>query len=515
MKAFFNNLKLAKKMLLAPIVVFIFLLLISLGTYQALSIQSGLVDDIYNNRFKGYQNSSYILNEMSTVQAKLYKIMNWIASNYDKQRIDELAKQTDAQIAASVTFTKNILDSKNLSGDEKKYYQSAYDNLVGFHKEAKSTLEIAAQDASTAVMAFGMAEDKFVVLDKSLRELNALEEKLGKEKYESSVRMVRTTLTVFLVLLIVAVVVSFLTSISVTRLILNPIKETIVALRRLAEGDLTQDIDLHSTDEIGELVQSVNTMRSKMNDAVGNALQVSTILMDSASGEAAAIEQTSASLDEIASMTHQNAENTTEANHLMIMARGAIQKANESMGELTMSMREIAKASEQTQKIVKSIDEIAFQTNLLALNASVEAARAGEAGAGFAVVADEVRNLAMRAKESARDSSNLIEDIVHKVKSGEQLVNVTSTAFGQVTTSSDKVVILMEEIATASREQSQGISQVNSAIADMSSTTQQNAGNAENLSNIMSIFKTENVSEMDRPPRGLISDEASHLRQLE
>jgi methyl-accepting chemotaxis protein len=199
----------------------------------------------------------------------------------------------------------------------------------------------------------------------------------------------------------------------------------------------------------------------------------------------------------------------------MIMARGAIQKANESMTELTRSMKEITKASEQTQKIVKSIDEIAFQTNLLALNASVEAARAGEAGAGFAVVADEVRNLAMRAKESARDSSNLIEDIVHKVKSGEQLVNVTSTAFGQVTSSSDKVVILMEEIATASREQSQGISQVNSAIAEMSSTTQQNAGNAENLSNIMSIFKTENVSEIDGSPRSLIGNERSQLMQLD
>jgi len=197
-------------------------------------------------------------------------------------------------------------------------------------------------------------------------------------------------------------------------------------------------------------------------------------------------------------MTRQNAENTTEANQLMIMARGAILKANESMTELTKSMKEIAKASEQTQKIVKSIDEIAFQTNLLALNASVEAARAGEAGAGFAVVADEVRNLALRAKESARDSSNLIEDIVHKVKSGEQLVNVTSTAFGQVTTSSDKVVTLMEEISTASREQSQGISQVNSAIAEMSNSTQQNAGNAENLSSIMSIFTTENGS--DRAP---------------
>jgi methyl-accepting chemotaxis protein len=168
-------------------------------------------------------------------------------------------------------------------------------------------------------------------------------------------------------------------------------------------------------------------------------------------------------------------------------------------------MKDITKASEQTQKIVKSIDEIAFQTNLLALNASVEAARAGEAGAGFAVVADEVRNLALRAKDSARDSSNLIEDIVHKVKGGENLVNVTSAAFSEVTSSSDKVVDLTKEIATASQEQSQGIGQVNTAIAEMSTTTQQNASNAENLSSIMSIFTTENVSEAGNQQKRLSS----------
>ncbi len=192
----------------------------------------------------------------------------------------------------------------------------------------------------------------------------------------------------------------------------------------------------------------------------------------------------------------------------MLSVKEAIKKANETISELIKSMKDITQASEQTQKIVKSIDEIAFQTNLLALNASVEAARAGEAGAGFAVVADEVRNLALRAKESARDSSNLIEDIVHKVKNGENLVNVTSAAFSQVTSSSDKVVDLTKDISTASQEQSQGIGQVNTAIAEMSTSTQQNASNAENLSSIMSIFTTENVSEISRQqkrlPRGMI-----------
>lgn len=496
MKSFFRNLKLGKKILLAPAIIFVFLLLIALGTYQAVSLQSNSIDDIYNNRFKGYQQSSQIIVNMSGVQTKLYKIMNWIASNYDKKRIEDLARQIDSEINANTAFTKKVLDSQNLMPEEKKYYQIAYKNLLEFQKQAKSALEIAAQDANTAVMAFGMAEDAFISLDKSLRDLNTLEDKLSKQKYEYSIQVANTTLTIFLFVLLIAVVVSVLASLFVKRLILEPIRETITVLRELAEGDLTKEIRLQSKDEIGELVQSVNTMRSKMNDAVGQAMQVSAVLTDSAGKEAAAIEETSASLDEIASMTRQNAENTTAASELMLSVKGAIIRANDSMSELTGSMKDITKASEQTQKIVKSIDEIAFQTNLLALNASVEAARAGEAGAGFAVVADEVRNLALRAKESARDSSNLIEDIVRKVKSGENLVLVTSTAFREVTVSSDKVVDLTKDIASASREQSQGIGQVNGAIAEMSTTTQQNASNAENLSSIMSIFTTEDVSDV-------------------
>ncbi len=304
----------------------------------------------------------------------------------------------------------------------------------------------------------------------------------------NSVESLKTTIVIFAV---AAMIFSFIANFFLTRLVAKPVRQIIAMTQRAAQGDLTQRISVSSHDEFGELIRSVNTMCEKMGYAIGQAHSISEFLADSASGEAASIEETSASLDEIASMTRQNASNTREANQLMISAKQAIEKADESMNELTQSMKEIAGASEQTQKIVKSIDEIAFQTNLLALNAAVEAARAGEAGAGFAVVADEVRNLAMRATESARNSSNLIEDIVQKVKTGDSLVSVTSSAFTQVRGSSDKVVELMGEIAAASQEQAQGIDQVNTTIAAMNSTTQQNAGNAEKLSTIVSVFKTD------------------------
>jgi methyl-accepting chemotaxis protein len=146
-------------------------------------------------------------------------------------------------------------------------------------------------------------------------------------------------------------------------------------------------------------------------------------------------------------------------------------------------MEDISKASEETSKIIKTIDEIAFQTNLLALNAAVEAARAGEAGAGFAVVADEVRNLAMRAADAAKNTAELIEGTVKNVHDGTQLVGRTNEAFSKVAESSSKVGELVAEIAAASNEQSEGIGQINTAVAEMDKVTQSNAANAEESTN--------------------------------
>jgi len=202
-------------------------------------------------------------------------------------------------------------------------------------------------------------------------------------------------------------------------------------------------------------------------------------LAEGASEQAASIEETSSSLEEMSSMTKQNAEHAGQANTLMEESKQIVGSANVSMTEMVSSMQEITKASEETSKIIKTIDEIAFQTNLLALNAAVEAARAGEAGAGFAVVADEVRNLAMRAAEAAKNTSDLIEGTTKKVQDGSTLVERTNEEFSKVEQSAMKVAELIGEIAAASREQSEGIDQVNQAVADMDKVTQQNAANAE------------------------------------
>jgi methyl-accepting chemotaxis protein len=233
------------------------------------------------------------------------------------------------------------------------------------------------------------------------------------------------------------------------------------------------------TRPIHRIIEGLSSASDQVSAAAGEVASASQQLAEGTSQQAASIEETSSSLEEMSSMTRQNADNAGQANQLMADAAKIITEANDVMGRLTGSMQAITQASEETQKIIKTIDEIAFQTNLLALNAAVEAARAGAAGAGFAVVADEVRNLAMRAADAAQNTANLIEGTVKRVKDGSGLVAKTNEAFERVAGSTAKAAELVGEIAAASSEQAQGITQINTAVSEMDQVTQQNAANAE------------------------------------
>jgi methyl-accepting chemotaxis protein len=272
------------------------------------------------------------------------------------------------------------------------------------------------------------------------------------------------------------------------------------------------------TNPIGEIIAHLNEGAEQVSEAASLVSSSSQTLAEGAADQAASIEETSSSMEEMASMTKQNAKNAEHADNLMKKASQVIAEANLSMETLTRSMERISNASEATAKIIKTIDEIAFQTNLLALNAAVEAARAGEVGAGFAVVADEVRNLALRSAEAAKDTAERIDGTMKRVAEGADIVTSTHQAFVNVSESSDRVATLIFQITKASREQSEGISQVNTATSQMDGVVQKNAATAEESASSAEELnaQAETMKGLMRDLSGLIRGEAprSGMRQV-
>lgn len=233
------------------------------------------------------------------------------------------------------------------------------------------------------------------------------------------------------------------------------------------------------TRPLDKTIDALNEGAEQVASASVQIAETSQQLAEGSSEQAASLEETSSSLEEMASMTRQNSENARESNNLVKDVTSIVDEVSTKFGQVKVSIDDITRNAHETQNIIKTIDEIAFQTNLLALNAAVEAARAGEAGAGFAVVADEVRNLAMRAAEASKNTSDLIGNTVKSVKEGAKLTSDAYEAFKSNEEITGKISNLVSEIAAASEEQSQGIDQINKAIAEMDKVTQQNASNAE------------------------------------
>ncbi len=234
------------------------------------------------------------------------------------------------------------------------------------------------------------------------------------------------------------------------------------------------------------LTRRVNTIVNALaegSDQIASASrQVSDSSQQMAAGaneQASSLEETSASLEQMASMIQQNSDNARQASSMANTTRDAAQDGRQAMVRMTGAIEKIKGSSDQTAKIIKTIDEIAFQTNLLALNAAVEAARAGDAGKGFAVVAEEVRNLAQRSAEAARSTSSLIEESQKNAESGVVVSGEVGTKLESIAGSIEKVNQLIEEVAAASKEQAQGISQINTAMAQMDKVTQSNAAVSE------------------------------------
>ena len=242
---------------------------------------------------------------------------------------------------------------------------------------------------------------------------------------------------------------------------------------------IIRSIQVCVTRPIQEVVDALSGTSEQVVSAAGQISGSSQSLAEGASEQAASLEETSSSLEEMSSMTRRNAESAERAKELANQTRLAADTGATDMQQMNSAMEAIKTSSTDIAKIIKTIDEIAFQTNILALNAAVEAARAGEAGMGFAVVADEVRNLAQRAAEAAKETASKIEGAIERTEQGVRMSGKVTGGLQEIVGKIRQVDELVAEVAAASKEQSQGIVQVNTAVTQMDKVTQANASNAE------------------------------------
>ena len=298
-----------------------------------------------------------------------------------------------------------------------------------------------------------------------------------------------------------SILAAFLTSIPVLMLIYPFIRKVVTvplatgvkAARRIASGDLTQDIAVNSRNEVGELQQALKDMNSSLIRIVSE-VRTGTDTIFIASREIAAgntdlsnrtelqagtLEKTAEAMHQLTATVNQNAENARRANQLAESASEVAVRGGQAVSQVVETMESINTSSRKIEDIIGVIDGIAFQTNILALNAAVEAARAGEQGRGFAVVAQEVRALAGRSAAAAREVKTLIDESVSKVEAGGAQVHQAGATMEEIVQSIGHVAEIMGQIANASMEQTAGIEQVNTSITEMNSVTQQNAAMVE------------------------------------
>lgn len=489
---------------------------------------------------------------ISTTEKPLEQLNDQLKADNNSTTLQLLLSDLNQKLIAVRYHVRGLLLSTNKESEEKltdaiNAAQTSltflYQSLSAEQRETLSPVLAIMNNYEEQVLAYMPAYEEEMAQAGQMQvvagQLNDVVKSLLSDQLAASQEDIRNATLQMSIAALITLLLGLLISWFISRQITTPLGNTLNMAEKIATGDLTMSINTTRKDELGQLMSAM----SKMNDNLHNMIddirvgvsQISNASSEIVAGntdlssrteqQAAAVEQTAASMEQLTATVKQNADNAHHANKLAISASQTAKQGGEQVNNVVQTMTAIESSSKRIAEITSVINSIAFQTNILALNAAVEAARAGEQGRGFAVVASEVRSLAQRSSQAAKEIEGLISESVSQVSRGATLVGNAGKTMNDIVTSITQVHDIMGEIATASDEQSRGISQVSQAIVEMDSTTQQNAALVEQssaaadsleeqarlLKQAVSVFRLANTQHDDTPAGIAFADQTHRL----
>jgi len=488
----FNNLKVATKVLLSCLIFLILILVISANSYFNMKKAGSAFENFYSNRFL----AALQLGNSNIAVQKIKANMLLQQRAAERKDLKEVERMNVENKTIAADYQKNIsaFMALQMPDNEKKlaeqFTAGAKYAVEARNKYTENLLVLNTNESAKWLLEYIDRFGKAVV---NIEQLVEIQMKEGKRIQDVQNEDIRTTNLIILIILCASLGIGLIITIVLSRSVSGPVKKGLAFAELIAAGNFLERIDLDQKDELGQLAKALNISADNLEKLISEIIFSSQNLVraveEIASGnenlsqrtseQASSLEEIAATVEEANASTKQNSGNAVEASKLSDNSSKMAVEGGQIVENAVFAIGEINSSSKKISEILNMINEIAFQTNLLALNAAVEAARAGEQGRGFAVVAGEVRNLAQRAASAAKDIGGLIKDSISKIDEGTELVNRSGEALKEIIASAKQVNDIISEIAASSDEQSRGIEQINTAITDMDTMTQQNAALVE------------------------------------
>jgi len=518
---FFNDLKISAKLLVGFILLLILTAFIGIFSIYELASVNNSATELGTNWMPSVKAAMGIKERVSRIRSQEAQMV--FAEN--PEEIDKYV----GRIKEAVTGLKEseAAYSALISEPEEKAVYSEYTQKAAEYLQITDKM-IALKKADNSPDAVALMRGDSSKINTKMRELVdkmvQINSDGGIKAYQSGISVYEHSRMLIIILLAASLGIGLFLAFSIAGIVSRPLEHAVKVAQTVASGDLTSHIDVRSKDETGLLLQALKDMNDSLmkvvtevrngTDEIAHASSEiahgNMDLSNRTENQASSLEETASSMEEITSTIQHNADNARQANQLSHSASEVAQRGGQVVSQVVSTMGSINDSSKKIVDIIAVIDGIAFQTNILALNAAVEAARAGEQGRGFAVVASEVRNLAQRSASAAKEIKELINDSVDKVSEGSRLVDQAGSTMSEVVDSVKRVSDIISEITAAGLEQSTGIGQINDAVIEMDSMTQQNAAlveeaaaaaaslqeQAQRLSQVVSVFKLDRAHEM-------------------